>query len=178
MPEPRVSGRYYCPTSGDVENPGSGGFDVCCGRPQWHVPVPDDWRPADLIEGPPCWRATLHRGHPAFRGVERPRPGSVDVLQYWCPGQPPVLRLSEVAGGRRIDRPVYVLGEVAAGTAWRAPAGPHAGHWFYLRKVRARAGHRLGCVECARCRQRWSFVEYDDPSEDPYRWRPPGGDAF
>lgn len=134
-------------------------------------------RPAGLVDGPPCWRQAVHYPHPAVGPVEVAL-GVVDIRRYWCPGQPLVLTLSQAAAGRVIDRPVYVLGEVAAGTAWRAPAGPHAGHWFYLRKVRARAGHRLGCVECARCRQRWSFVEYDDPREDPYRWRPPGGDAF
>lgn len=34
-----ISGRYYCPTSGDVEDPQHGGFDVCCARPDLHVPV-------------------------------------------------------------------------------------------------------------------------------------------
>lgn len=31
--------RYYCPTSGDVEDDERGGFDVCCDRPNLHMGV-------------------------------------------------------------------------------------------------------------------------------------------
>ena len=37
---------YYCPASVDVECPRHGGFDVCCDRPEDHVPVPSDIRAA------------------------------------------------------------------------------------------------------------------------------------
>lgn len=30
---------YFCPTSGDVECPHHGGFDVCCSRPDLHQPI-------------------------------------------------------------------------------------------------------------------------------------------
>lgn len=32
-------GVYFCPTSGDVESPRDGGFDVCCDRPDLHRPA-------------------------------------------------------------------------------------------------------------------------------------------
>lgn len=30
---------YFCPTSGHVECPTHGGFDVCCNRPDLHQPI-------------------------------------------------------------------------------------------------------------------------------------------
>jgi hypothetical protein len=40
--------RYFCPTSGDVEHPTHGGFDVCCGHPELHRPItPAEALPAD-----------------------------------------------------------------------------------------------------------------------------------
>ncbi|WP_141662951.1 hypothetical protein [Streptomyces sp. Wb2n-11] len=30
---------YYCPTVGEVESDCHGGFDVCCGKPELHVPI-------------------------------------------------------------------------------------------------------------------------------------------
>lgn len=36
---PKPDERYFCPTSGDVESPRHGGFDVCCDRPELHRPV-------------------------------------------------------------------------------------------------------------------------------------------
>lgn len=36
------AGLYFCPTSGDVEDPRHGGFDVCCDRPDLHRPASDE----------------------------------------------------------------------------------------------------------------------------------------
>ena len=32
---------YYCPSGDDIECPRHSGFDVCCDRPEEHVPVRD-----------------------------------------------------------------------------------------------------------------------------------------
>ena len=32
---------YFCPTAREVESATGGGFDVCCSRPDLHVPMPD-----------------------------------------------------------------------------------------------------------------------------------------
>lgn len=37
---------YFCPASDDVECPRHGGFDICCDRPERHVPVPRNIRQA------------------------------------------------------------------------------------------------------------------------------------
>lgn len=33
------AGLYYCPTAGEIESDCHGGFDVCCGKPELHVPI-------------------------------------------------------------------------------------------------------------------------------------------
>lgn len=35
------AGRYFCPTSEEVESQSGGGFDQCCDRPDLHVPLPE-----------------------------------------------------------------------------------------------------------------------------------------
>lgn len=35
------TGSYFCLTSGDIESPRYGGFDVCCDRPDLHRPTSD-----------------------------------------------------------------------------------------------------------------------------------------
>lgn len=47
---------FYCPSGDDVECPRHSGFDVCCGRPDRHLPVPAalrerDPRPQVPVEG-------------------------------------------------------------------------------------------------------------------------------
>lgn len=83
----------------------------------------------------------------------------------------PVLRLPEVAVGAGVDRPIYILDDVALWSTFVAPAGTHTGHTVLLTRVRKTNGGRLGVVRCLRCRCKWSFVEYDDPATDPYRFR-------
>ncbi|MGW5003290.1 hypothetical protein ACWEP8_37180 [Streptomyces hydrogenans] len=36
---PPAAGTYFCPTSGALESPCHGGFDVCCARPDLHEPI-------------------------------------------------------------------------------------------------------------------------------------------
>lgn len=38
---------YYCPTAREVESDCHGGFDVCCSRPDLHVPYTPDPEGAD-----------------------------------------------------------------------------------------------------------------------------------
>ena len=61
---PPDSGPYYCPESGEVEDPRHGGFDVCCGRPDLHAPMVG--RDLALFAGPD--QATCGDQHPLGGG--------------------------------------------------------------------------------------------------------------
>ncbi len=52
--------------------------------------------------------------------------------------------------------------ELRVGEVYVPPDGPHAGHPVLLRKVWPAAHDPqalLGASECARCRQRWTWIE-------------------
>lgn len=53
---------YFCPESNNVECcPEHSGFDVCCGRPDQHGPVPCIC-PEPGKEGPVKWACMVHDG--------------------------------------------------------------------------------------------------------------------
>ncbi|WP_318205355.1 hypothetical protein [Streptomyces sp. SCL15-4] len=63
------AGYYYCPTSARVESDCHGGFDVCCDRPELHLPQREAQQdPAQDGEALPSSTAPLASGLPLVKG--------------------------------------------------------------------------------------------------------------